>query len=91
MRPQPPIPPQTPFHPPNHFNPPRHWHNAGYLVQYISARPDMQHRKVVKWLAKHNFPRGFLWFADGLSSEPLVQKAAHLRRLVREVGGGWLF
>ncbi|ESN96762.1 hypothetical protein HELRODRAFT_67527 [Helobdella robusta] len=62
----------------------RCYHERGYLIIYITARPDMQHRRVTKWLARHNFPHGLVWFADGLSAEPLKQKASNLRQLVRE-------
>ena len=32
----------------------RHWQDQGYLILYVTARPDMQHRRVVSWLANHN-------------------------------------
>ena len=63
----------------------RHWQEMGYLVVYITARPDMQHRKVVGWLAQHNFPHGMVAFMDGLSADPLRQKSNFLKQLVQEV------
>lgn len=58
----------------------------GYLIVYITGRPDMQQRRVVSWLAQHNFPHGLLSFADGLSTDPLRHKAEYLKMLVNEVG-----
>ena len=63
----------------------RHYDERGYLILYITARPDMQQRMVVSWLAQHNFPHGMLAFMDGLSAEPLRQKTNYLRQLVQEV------
>lgn len=59
----------------------RHWQEHGYLIVYVTARPDMQHKRVVSWLAKHNFPHGMVAFMDGLSKEPLKQKLAYLKTL----------
>lgn len=63
----------------------RHWQDLGYLILYVSARPDMQHRKVVAWLAQHNFPHGMVSFMDGLSKDPLRQKLNYLKQLQIEV------
>ena len=63
----------------------RHWQELGYLILYITARPDMQQKKVVAWLAQHNFPHGMVAFMDGLSAEPLRQKANFLKNLVQDV------
>ncbi|XP_046827599.1 protein retinal degeneration B isoform X5 [Vespa crabro] len=62
----------------------RHWQELGYLIIYITARPDMQQKKVVSWLSQHNFPHGLVSFADGLSTDPLGHKAAYLNNLVQE-------
>ena len=67
----------------------RHWHELGYLILYITARPDMQQRMVVGWLSQHNFPHGMVAFMDGLSAEPLRQKTNYLRQLVHEVCNTW--
>ncbi|XP_017766870.1 PREDICTED: protein retinal degeneration B isoform X5 [Eufriesea mexicana] len=64
----------------------RHWQELGYLIIYITARPDMQQQKVVSWLSQHNFPHGLVSFADGLSTDPLAHKAAYLNKLVEEHG-----
>ncbi|XP_054007489.1 protein retinal degeneration B isoform X1 [Hylaeus anthracinus] len=64
----------------------RHWQELGYLIIYITARPDMQQQKVVSWLSQHNFPHGLVSFADGLSTDPLGHKAAYLNKLVQEHG-----
>lgn len=66
----------------------RHWQELGYLLVYITARPDMQQRRVVGWLAQHNFPRGMVLFMSGLTAEPLRQKANCLTKLIREVRYG---
>ena len=45
----------------------------------------MQQKKVVAWLAQHNFPHGMVSFMDGLSADPLRQKANYLKQLTNEV------
>ncbi|XP_058805045.1 protein retinal degeneration B isoform X2 [Phymastichus coffea] len=64
----------------------RHWQELGYLIIYITGRPDMQQHKVVSWLSQHNFPHGLVSFADGISTDPLAHKAAYLQKLVQEHG-----
>lgn len=59
----------------------RHWQELGYVILYITGRPDMQQQRVISWLAQHNFPRGLVSFADGLSTDPLRHKAEYLRNL----------
>ncbi|CAK8679942.1 unnamed protein product [Clavelina lepadiformis] len=59
----------------------RYWQDLGYLILYVTARPDMQKQKVVTWLAQHNFPHGLIWFGDGLSHDPLKQKTILLRNM----------
>ena len=54
---------------------------AGYLIVYITGRPDMQHQSVVGWLAHHNFPHGMVSFCDGVVADPLRQKMNHLKAL----------
>ena len=70
----------------------RHWQELGYLIIYVTGRPDMQRRKVLSWLSQHNFPHGLVSFADGLTTEPLRHKADYLRQLVEvslsAAGGG---
>ncbi|XP_068241637.1 protein retinal degeneration B isoform X2 [Palaemon carinicauda] len=62
----------------------RHWQELGYLIIYVTGRPDMQQQKVVSWLAQHNFPHGLVSFADGLSRDPLGHKADYLRGLIND-------
>uniref|UniRef100_A0A5K3FK01 LNS2 domain-containing protein n=1 Tax=Mesocestoides corti TaxID=53468 RepID=A0A5K3FK01_MESCO len=62
----------------------RHWHSLGYLLIYMSARPDMQHRQVSMWLNQHNFPPGLTFFLDGLFTDPLRQKAVLLKSLIEQ-------
>ena len=63
----------------------RHWQELGYLVVYVTGRPDMQLQRVVSWLAQHNFPHGLVSFADGFTTDPLRHKAEYLKSLkVRE-------
>ncbi|XP_038055386.1 protein retinal degeneration B-like isoform X2 [Patiria miniata] len=62
----------------------RHWQDLNYLIIYITARPSMQKQKIVAWLAQHNFPHGMVYFIDGLSTDPLRQKANYLRSLTEQ-------
>ncbi|CAG5136202.1 unnamed protein product, partial [Candidula unifasciata] len=62
----------------------RQWQDRGYLILYVSARPDLQHRKVVTWLTQHNFPHGIVAFMDGLSKDPLKQKFNYIKSLQTE-------
>ncbi|XP_052801776.1 protein retinal degeneration B-like isoform X2 [Mya arenaria] len=62
----------------------RHWQERGYLIMYVTARPDMQHNKVVAWLAQHNFPHGMVTFMVGFSKDPLKQKFNYLRGLQKQ-------
>lgn len=63
----------------------RHWQDLGYMILYITGRPDMQKQRVVSWLSQHNFPQGMIFFSDGLVHDPLRQKAIFLRNLMQEV------
>ncbi|KAJ7308945.1 hypothetical protein JRQ81_008225 [Phrynocephalus forsythii] len=62
----------------------RHWQDLGFLILYITGRPDMQKQRVVSWLSQHNFPQGMIFFSDGLVHDPLRQKALFLQNLVQE-------
>lgn len=62
----------------------RHWQELGFLIIYITGRPDMQQAKVLAWLSQHNFPHGLVSFADGLSTDPLGHKAVYLKSLIQE-------
>ncbi|XP_053557765.1 membrane-associated phosphatidylinositol transfer protein 2 isoform X2 [Bombina bombina] len=63
----------------------RHWQDLGYLIIYVTGRPDMQKQRVVAWLAQHNFPHGIVSFCDGLVHDPLRHKANFLKSLITEV------
>ncbi len=60
----------------------RHWQDLGYLIIYVTARPDIQHYKVTNWLGQHNFPLGMVFFSNGLKRDPIRQKTETLRNLV---------
>ncbi|XP_074852189.1 membrane-associated phosphatidylinositol transfer protein 1 isoform X2 [Carettochelys insculpta] len=62
----------------------RHWQDSGYMIIYVTGRPDMQKHRVVAWLTQHNFPHGVVSFCDGLTHDPLRQKAAFLQSLRTE-------
>ncbi|XP_075754683.1 membrane-associated phosphatidylinositol transfer protein 2 isoform X4 [Pelodiscus sinensis] len=62
----------------------RHWQDLGYLIIYITGRPDMQKQRVVAWLAQHNFPHGIVSFCDGLVHDPLRHKANFLKNLITD-------
>ncbi|XP_055296893.1 protein retinal degeneration B isoform X2 [Sitodiplosis mosellana] len=65
----------------------RHWQELGYLLIYVTGRPDMQQQRVLSWLSQHNFPHGLVSFADGLSlSDPLGHKTAYLNNLIQNHG-----
>lgn len=58
------------------------------MIIYVTGRPDMQKHRVVAWLTQHNFPHGIVSFCDGLTHDPLRQKAVFLQGLQQEVGDG---
>ncbi|KAJ8256434.1 hypothetical protein COCON_G00185860 [Conger conger] len=62
----------------------RHWQDLGYLIIYITGRPDMQKQRVLSWLSQHNFPHGMIFFSEGLVHDPLRQKTIFLRNLIQE-------
>ncbi|XP_069713314.1 membrane-associated phosphatidylinositol transfer protein 1 isoform X1 [Phaenicophaeus curvirostris] len=62
----------------------RHWQDLGYMIIYVTGRPDIQKHRVVAWLSQHNFPHGAVSFCDGLTHDPLRQKAAFLQSLLTE-------
>uniref|UniRef100_A0AAQ6A3M2 DDHD domain-containing protein n=1 Tax=Amphiprion ocellaris TaxID=80972 RepID=A0AAQ6A3M2_AMPOC len=63
----------------------RYWQDLGYLIVYVTGRPDMQKQRVVAWLSQHNFPHGVVSFCDGLVHDPLRHKANFLKSLISEV------
>uniref|UniRef100_A0A8D3BZF7 Phosphatidylinositol transfer protein membrane associated 2 n=1 Tax=Scophthalmus maximus TaxID=52904 RepID=A0A8D3BZF7_SCOMX len=63
----------------------RYWQDLGYLIVYVTGRPDMQKQRVVAWLSQHNFPHGIVSFCDGLVHDPLRHKANFLKYLINKV------
>uniref|UniRef100_A0A671UUQ5 Phosphatidylinositol transfer protein membrane associated 2 n=1 Tax=Sparus aurata TaxID=8175 RepID=A0A671UUQ5_SPAAU len=63
----------------------RHWQDLGYLIIYVTGRPDMQKQRVVAWLSQHNFPHGIVSFCDGLVHDPLRHKANFLKTLTESL------
>ncbi|CAF3899528.1 unnamed protein product [Rotaria sp. Silwood2] len=59
----------------------RYWQELGYLIIYVTARPDIQQRQVIRWLAQHNFPHGLTLFNDGICREPIKHKAEMIRNI----------
>ncbi|XP_041666598.1 membrane-associated phosphatidylinositol transfer protein 2-like [Cheilinus undulatus] len=62
----------------------RYWQDLGYMIVYVTGRPDMQKQRVVAWLSQHNFPHGIVSFCDGLVHDPLRHKANFLKVLINE-------
>ncbi|XP_029137443.2 membrane-associated phosphatidylinositol transfer protein 2-like [Labrus bergylta] len=62
----------------------RYWQDLGYVIVYVTGRPDMQKQRVVAWLSQHNFPHGIVSFCDGLVHDPLRHKANFLKTLINE-------
>uniref|UniRef100_A0A8D3AQS1 Phosphatidylinositol transfer protein membrane associated 2 n=1 Tax=Scophthalmus maximus TaxID=52904 RepID=A0A8D3AQS1_SCOMX len=62
----------------------RYWQDLGYLIVYVTGRPDMQKQRVVAWLSQHNFPHGIVSFCDGLVHDPLRHKANFLKYLINK-------
>lgn len=60
----------------------RYWYEQGYVILYLTARPDMQQRVVSAWLAQHCFPHGLLLFNPSFSTDPLKQKLLHLKHII---------
>ncbi|VDM73051.1 unnamed protein product, partial [Strongylus vulgaris] len=56
--------------------------DTGFVILYLTARPDMQQRVVSAWLAQHCFPHGLLLFNPSFSTDPLKQKSLHLKHIV---------
>ena len=64
----------------------RLWQELGFVIIYITARPDLQKESVLEWLGTHNFPHGIVAFSDGISPTDLLKdKMEYLIRLKNEV------
>ncbi|KAK3742785.1 hypothetical protein QZH41_013894 [Actinostola sp. cb2023] len=62
----------------------RHWQELGFLIVYVTSRPDFQKHKVMSWLAEHNFPYGLVAFGDGITKEIQKHKTEFLRKIIHE-------
>lgn len=67
---------------------PRLWQERGYLIIYVTGRPEFQKDAVVAWLAKHQFPLGVVSCCETISTvnEMRANKVLYLGRLIRQVG-----
>ena len=63
----------------------RHWQELGFLIVYVTSRPDFQKMKVMSWLAEHNFPYGLVSFGNGISKDLQKHKTEFLRYLISDV------
>lgn len=61
----------------------RCWQELGYLIIYITGRPDIQKDYVLSFLGDHGFPLGLVSCADSLSTDAHV-KTLYLARLIKE-------
>ncbi|KAJ7387244.1 Membrane-associated phosphatidylinositol transfer protein 2 [Desmophyllum pertusum] len=62
----------------------RHWQELGFLIVYVTSRPDFQKMKVMSWLAEHNFPYGLVTFGNGISKDLQRHKTEFLRYLIND-------
>lgn len=60
------------------------WQELGYLLVYITGRPDMQKDHVLSFLGAHGFPLGLVSCADSISTDS-HHKTLYLARLIKEV------
>ena len=64
----------------------RHWQEQGYLIIYVTSRPDFQKHKVMLWMAEHNFPFGLVSFCGSLSTVDIQRhKGEYLQNLTNNV------
>lgn len=63
----------------------RLWQSLGYLIVYITGRPNIQKQYVSSWLGLHGFPVGVLSLTESLSADSQAIKKAYLMRLMKEV------
>ena len=66
----------------------RLWQERGYLIIYVTGRPEFQKDAVITWLAKHQFPLGVVSCCETISTvnEMRANKVLYLGRLIRQVG-----
>jgi hypothetical protein len=63
-----------------------HWRDLGYLLVYLTGRPDVQKDTIMKFLAANGFPLGVVACADSITDPHL--KTLYLARLIKEVMRG---
>ncbi|XP_028400349.1 protein retinal degeneration B-like isoform X2 [Dendronephthya gigantea] len=60
----------------------RYWQEHGYLIIYVTSRPDFQKNQVMLWMSEHNFPFGLVSFCGSLSTVDIQRhKAEYLKNL----------
>lgn len=62
----------------------RCWQERGYLIIYVTGRPDWQKDAVQQFLGTHSFPLGLIYCAESLSTDAHL-KTLYLARLIKEV------
>lgn len=62
-----------------------YWKDLGYLLVYLTGRPDIQKEYIMKFLATNAFPLGVVACSDSISTDTHT-KTLYLARLIREVG-----
>ena len=67
------------------FSSSRLWQSLGYLIVYVTGRPDIQKQYLTSWLGLHEFPVGILSLSDSLSADSQGIKKAYLIKLMKEV------
>lgn len=63
----------------------RAWQELGYLIIYLSGRPDLQKDYILNFLGAHGFPLGLVSCAESLSADSQSIKTACLARLIKQV------
>lgn len=61
-----------------------YWKDLGFLLVYLSGRPDMQKEYIMTFLATNAFPLGLVACSDTISTDSHL-KTLYLARLIREV------
>ena len=59
----------------------RFWADVGYIILYISSRPDISKNRVQQWLRQHNFPQGLCFFQKGIHHDPYARKVRKEKKI----------
>lgn len=62
----------------------RSWQELGYLIIYITGRPDQQKDYILNFLGCHGFPLGLMACAETFTADSQSVKTAFLGRLIKE-------